>query len=501
MAEVEYIRHLYENEGKSLREIAKILHMNFRTVQKYAYRDNWNPPVEPKMSPEDFPVLGEHIPIINEWLEQDEREPRKQRHTITRIYNRLTAERGYSSSYSAVRQYVNRKKEQMKKYRESFLPLDHPPGHAQVDFGEFKYYDALGAGQKGYALIVSFPYSNSGWMQVFQSENQECLLTGLKRIFYHIGGVPVRLRCDNMTTAVVQILEGSERVIADGFYRFMLHHRFSADFCTPAKGNEKGNVENKVGYTRRNMLVPVPVITDFDAFNAELLRLCDEDHEREHYERGILIHELLEEDKKHLLTLPEYEYEVFSYDSLSVNKNGFITVDKRKYGLSPELHGKVVQAKIYFDKIEVFYDHCPLKTFRRSYEKNSEDCDWKDYLPSLVKKPGATEHTRFFNQMPKLWQEYLRSVKGSERKSALLLLSEIVSDGNEALCDDALELANEYGRLDNDNIRQCYLLIARPENYPQPLTLTANTPLLNYRPDLSVYDRLHEAALTGGVAQ
>jgi len=87
-----------------------------------------------------------------------------------------------------------------------------------------------------------------------------------------------------------------------------------------------------------------------------------------------------------------------------------------KYGLSPELHGKTVQAKIYYDKIEVFYDHSLLKTLRRSYNKYGENSDWKDYLPSLVKKPGATEHTRFFNQMPKLWQDYLKSVKGQERK-------------------------------------------------------------------------------------
>ena len=386
----------------------------------------------------------------------------------------------------------------MKQYSESYLPLERPLAHAQVDFGKFKYYDVLGIGHdKGRALIVSFPHSNTGWMQVFPSENQECLLTGLKRIFYHVGGVPIRVRCDNMTTAVAQILKGAERVISDGFYRFMLHHRFGADFCNPNKGNEKGNVENKVGYTRRNMLVPVPVITDFDAFNEELLRRCDEDHNREHYERGALIRELWDEEKRHLLTLPEYEYEVFSYESLSVNKSGFITVDTVKYGLSPELSGKTAQAKIYFDKIEVFYDHCLLKTFRRSYEKKHEDCDWKEYLPSLVKKPGATEHTRFFNQMPKLWQEYLRSVKGNERKSALLLLSEIVSDGNEALCDDALELANEYGKLDSDNIRQCYLFIAKPERHPQPLKLAVCAPALNYCPDLSVYDSL----TTGGVAQ
>jgi hypothetical protein len=172
-----------------------------------------------------------------------------------------------------------------------------------------------------------------------------------------------------------------------------------------------------------------------------------------------------------------------------------------KYGLSPELSDKMVQAKIYFNKIEVFYDHCLLKTLRRSYDKNGGDYDWKDYLPSLVKKPGATEHTRFFTQMPKLWQEYLKSVAGQEKKSALLLLSEIVADGNEALCDDALELAGEYGNLDIDNIRQCYLLISKPENYPQPLKFTVEPPLLNYRPDLSVYDSLTVPGSKGGSLQ
>jgi len=205
--------------------------------------------------------------------------------------------------------------------------------------------------------------------------------------------------------------------------------------------------------------------------------------------------QLLEEEKRHLLSLPEHEYEVFRYESVKVDNYGLIRIDTVRYGLSPELINKVVQAKIYFDKIDIYYDRSLLKSFRRSYEKNGEDTDWKDYLPTLVKKPGATEHTRFFNQMPKLWQDYLKSISGKERKSALMLLSEIVADGNESLCDEALELASEYGRLDNDNIRQCYLFIAKPENYPKALELSAEPPTLNYQPDLSVYDNL-----TGGVS-
>lgn len=496
MAQKQYIKYLFENEEKSLREISRITGLSQPTVTKYAYQSKWDEENLPNCKPEQYPVLGDYIEIIDEWLENDRREPRKQRHTVSRIHKRLQKEQNFTGSYGSVKKYVRKKKFLMKTVAEGYLPLAQPPAHAQVDFGDFKYYDSSGADYEGHALIVSFPYANTGWMQVFPSENQECLLEGLKRIFYHIGGVPIRLRCDNMSTAVAHVLKGTERELTDGFARFMIQHRFAADFCNPASGNEKGNVESKVGYTRRNMLVPVPVIDDFEAFNKELLKQCDEDHDREHYRHGDTLDNLWEQEKKYLLTLPEYEYSVFRYESLPVGKTGFVTVDSNKYGLSPELCGKIVQAKIYFDRIELYYDHALLKTYERSYKKKEEISDWKQYLPVLVQKPGATEHTRFFGQMPKLWQEYLKTAKGKERKSALMLLMEIVQDGNEALCDEALELANEYGRIDTDNIRQCYLLIAKPENYPQPLRLTSTPPLLNYCPDLSVYDCLSRA--TGG---
>jgi len=496
MARIEYIKHLYEDEGKSLREIAEIVGVNFRTAQKYATKYDFNTGDLPNVNPENFPVLGPYISIIDGWLENDRREPRKQRHTAMRIYSRLQEEHGYGGSYCNVRRYVSKKRWLVNQEREGHLPIAQPPGHAQTDFGEFRYYDGFGNAQIGHALLLTFPYSNAGWMQVYPAQNQECLLEGLKGIFYHIGGVPLRLRCDNMTTAVVQILEGSDRILSDGFYRFKLHHRFEVDFCNPASGNEKGNVENKVGYDRRNMLVPVPTIDDFAAFNEELLTRCDADHNREHYRHKRQISELWSEEKEKLLTLPEHEYEVFRYESLSVSKTGFVSIDTNRYGLSPALAGKIVQAKIRFDRVEVYYDRQRLTSYERNYGRQQEITDWKQYLPILLRKPGAAEHTRFFDQMPKLWQAYLRNTRGGERKSALLLLTEIVEDGNEALCDDALELASEYGNPDNDSIRQCYYMIARPENHPRPLRFPTEPPTLNYRPDLTIYD-----GLTGGVAK
>ena len=164
----------------------------------------------------------------------------------------------------------------------------------------------------------------------------------------------------------------------------------------------------------------------------------------------------------------------------------------------PEMAGTVVQAKIYFDKVEVYHDRCLLKSYIRSYEKNSEVYDWREYLPTLSRKPGAVPHTRFFNQMPKLWQQYLADSNNSERKSALLLLLEIVNDGNEELCDDALELARDNGRTDAASIRQCYYMIAKTEHHPNPLDLAPDTPQSGYSPDLTAYDSLFTITWTEG---
>ena len=207
-----------------------------------------------------------------------------------------------------------------------------------------------------------------------------------------------------------------------------------------------------------------------------------------HYIRKVSIQELWEEERSKLLELPAYDFPVFRYTTLTVGKSGFTAIDTNRYGLSPTLAGETVQAKIFFDHVEFFHDHIPVGQFKRSYGSNEEIYDWTQYVTTLCRKPGAIEHTRFFHQIPDSWQSFLSQSQGKERKSALQLLHEIVSDGNAELCEDALALAGENGRTDADSIRQCYYLIAKKERRPLPLKLP--TPALNYNPSLSVYDGL-----------
>ena len=468
MAKRMCIKEMYE-EGKSKNEISRRLGLNYRTVSKYAEMDDWNDDKLPSLAPENYPILGGFIPLIDEWLEIDKTAPRKQRHTAKRIYDRLRDEAAYTGSYSSVKRYVHRKRVSASQGKTGFLPIAHPMAHAQVDFGEVVYLDEYGKEHKAYELIVSFPYSNKAYVQVFLSQNQECLLIGMQRVFEYIGGVPPVIRFDNMSTAVVKVLDGGERELTDGFTRFKLHYRFKSEFCNPASGNEKGNVENMVGYIRRNAFVPIPTITDFDEFNQSLWKWCEKAAMEKHYIHGVTKESLWQEEKTKLLSLPSVRFNVFSYKSFRVSQTGFVSFETNKYGLSPELHNTTVQAKIFHDNIEFYHDKVLIAAYRRSYEKNKEFMDWRQYMKTLLRKPGAAEHTRFFTTMPVGWQKYISETSGKERRSALQLLCDIVRDGNSDSCDEILNLARQSGRSDVDSVKQCYYSLLKDRKRPEPL--------------------------------
>ncbi|TRM13212.1 transposase [Lentibacillus cibarius] len=131
-------------------------------------------------------------------------------------------------------------------------------GEAQIDFGTTDIIYEEAWLQVKY-LVMSFPYSNAAFLVVFPREDLTCFLEGLKLLFKQAGGVPRKLWFDNLSAAVVKIKEHGKRKLTEMFQRFQLHYRFEAVFCNPRSGHEKGNVENKVGTSRRNWFIPIPV--------------------------------------------------------------------------------------------------------------------------------------------------------------------------------------------------------------------------------------------------
>ncbi len=187
-----------------------------------------------------------------------------------------------------VQYYVaQKKKELFQSQQKAYLSLQHPPEEAQADFGHFSYKNNVGEMIDALKLTMSFPCSNNTYCQIFGSENQECLLQGIKNIFEHIGRIPYRIVFDNLSAAVAHMDTGHNRIRTDKFKRFAVHYGFEPFFCNGAAWWEKCYVENKVGYELRNMFVPVPTILDFNQFNKGLFEICEKDAKRNHYVKNV----------------------------------------------------------------------------------------------------------------------------------------------------------------------------------------------------------------------
>jgi len=126
----------------------------------------------------------------------------------------------------------------------------HHPGEGQADFGTADFCENSRLHHEAKYLVLSFPYSNGGFLQLNYGENMECLLEGLVAIFEHIGGVPTESWFDNTRTIVTKVIKGGGRNVTERFQRFCEHYRVKLVFMNPESGWEKGNVENQVGYLR-----------------------------------------------------------------------------------------------------------------------------------------------------------------------------------------------------------------------------------------------------------
>jgi transposase len=215
-------------------------------------------------------------------LTEDFKRGRKYRRTARKIYNDLAEHKEYRELLEVGRQtvtnYVSRRKKELlhNTYHTAMYGL-HAPGWAQVDFGEILEVLPSGAEVTRNILVMSLPQSNAGFAQVCRNQTRECLCEALQRIFEYAGRVPTRILFDNMSGAVIQVLENGERKQTEMFMRFTMHHRFKAEFCTLTTRRKREILRTKS--VRRNFLLPPPQINDTDEFNRDLLDRCARDME------------------------------------------------------------------------------------------------------------------------------------------------------------------------------------------------------------------------------
>jgi transposase len=255
-------------EGKSRREAARVFGLSRETVAKMCRYSA--PPGYVRTKDPEKPKLGPLLPVIDAILEADKTAPPKQRHTAKRIFERLRIEHGFSGGYTVVKDYVRLART---KSREVVVPLAHPPGHAEVDFGECIGVIG-GVRTKLHVFCFDLPHSDACFIKAYPAETTEAFLDGHVSAFTFFGGVPISILYDNLKIAVARILGEGKRQRTRAFTELVSHYLFQERFGRPGKGNDKGKVEALVKYSRANFLTPVPHAPSFEALNAALEERC-----------------------------------------------------------------------------------------------------------------------------------------------------------------------------------------------------------------------------------
>lgn len=474
MSQINDIRDL-SRKGYGISKISSLTGADRKTIRKYLEQDDFSP--EPPVAKSRASIVTPYIDIITEWLEEDQKHWSKQRHTAKKIHERLQEEYGFTGSYDSVQKFVQKIRTDIQ--TKGTQELVWEPGCAQVDFGEADFYEDTDCVRRKY-LTVSFPYSNDGYSQVFRGETAECVCQGLVDIFNYIGGVPKLLIFDNATGVGHRVMDKIHET--ELFARFRAHYGFQIRFCNPYAGYEKGNVENKVGTTRRNLFVPVPTYHDIEEYNRTLLGQHEKKAAEIHYKKGVVISELFEKDRKHFLPLPAKPFNVCRYEFYKADGYGKICMDgKHFYSTRPENHGKRVMVGIRAHYIDILEPNGELLVrHMRQYGNTRTDLsDYSTSLEMLSKNIGAWDNSGFRKDAPELIRDYIDSQPRTGRKFSVRLLSNLTKQYGYQAAVDALELAIKGNSV---NKSDAAILAARITGYgidtpPEP------------GPSLAVYDQ------------
>lgn len=493
MTQINYIKELREKEGLSISEISRRLKIHWSTAKKYA-----DEKVEIKDKPTSKrkrPVMGPYEDIVEAWLEEDQRMPRKQRRTAKTIHKQLTELTDFNGSKRTVREYVRKiRKRLVDKQKEQYVRLTHDPATAQIDFGQFEAIDAKSESiVKYHYLVITFPYSNTVLARVTPAENIECFLEAMKSMFEEINGVPKTIWFDNLSAAVTNILKGGQRDLTKAFKEFEWYYRFKACFCNPNSGHEKGHVEGKVGYVRRNWMSPRPIIEDITEFNSYLQKELVNDRNRKHSEKNEYISKLWVDDKKALLTLPSLPHEIISTDRKRPNKYNEIKVNKNTYHVPKSYPGQELFLKIYWNKIEIYDKHGEEKISEqpRKYINLVDKIDWQAELEIFINKPRAIEHATYLKALPEAIKTYLLPEELTLRKKRVKNLIKLLDDYTITEIKKVITIGFKDDTLSLSDLKAilAYKTVSRDITKPVDESWTPES-VQGWQPKLSNYDEL-----------
>lgn len=380
MGEVTMIRHMIQNQGKSIRETARETGRSRNTIRKYL---NQSEPKYQKKGPRPRPVFDKVRPRIDEILEDwKNRTTRKQRITAARIHRELMKE-GYKVGITLVQDYL---REERRLKAEVYVPLKHYPGdEAQVDFFQVSV-DINGKRKKLWLFVMRLMYSGLDYVRIYERCDQLSFLDAHVKAFDYLGAVPRRIVYDNLKPAVKRRV-GVFRELTDRFHALASHYLFEPCFARPGEGHDKGGVESRGRGIRWRHLTPVPKGDALEDINTQLLENVEQEGLMKKDRRGKNVKQRFEEEIPEMKALPEHSFDARKPVFTRVSKSAMIQIEGAKYSVPSQWAMLQVVAHLGIsDIVVVCRDE---KEILPRVGRGEKRINYRHYLRELSRKPQA----------------------------------------------------------------------------------------------------------------
>ena len=443
------IRLLALRKKMPLREIARRTGLSRNTIKKYLRAGV----VEPQFQSLDRPSkLDPFAEKLSGWLVTELRKSRKERRTAKQMHADLV-KLGFDGSYERVAAFVREWKGERQRAthttdRGTFVPLVFQPGEAfQFDWSEDWAYVG-GERIKLQVAHMKLSHSRAFLVRAYLLQTHEMLFDAHWHGFRVFEGIPSRGIYDNMKTAVDRIGVGKKRDVNARFLSMTSHYVFEPEFCNPAAGWEKGQVEKNVRDARHRLWQVMPAFPDLGALNNWLEERCKVLWaETAHGNLPGSIADVWEAEKAALMQLP-IAFDGFVELSKRVSPTCLITFDRNRYSVPASFANRPISLHIYPERLVIVAEGHAICTHERIIERSHRPgrviYDWRHYLAVVQRKPGALRNGAPFIEMPdafrKLQDQMLRK-PGGDREMVDILSLVLHHDEQAVLC--AVEMALE----------------------------------------------------------
>ncbi|PZX47530.1 transposase [Cereibacter changlensis] len=394
------IRRMHLRQKLSIREIAKRTGLSRNTVTKHLAAEK----VEPKFATPERPSrLDPFAEKLAGWLKTNAGKSRKERQTLKKMHADLVT-LGFTGSYNRVAAFArewraDRQREQQTTGRGTFVPLAFRPGEAfQFDWSE-DFAVVGGERRKLQVAHIKLSHGRAFLLRAYPLQTHEMLFDAHWHAFRILGGVPERGIYDNMKTAVDRVGRGKAREINIRFLAMANHYVFEPEFCNPAAGWEKGQVEKNVRDSRHQMLQAMPDFPDLAALNAWLEERCIALwHETAHGTLPGTIADVWIDEKAALMPLPS-AFDGFVEIDKRVSPTCLISFERNRYSVPASFANRPVSLRVYPDRLVVAAEVNILCEHSRVIERSHKFppktiYDWRHYSGGRAKEARSSSQWR-----------------------------------------------------------------------------------------------------------